>query len=90
MFDEDADDSRARAEQGRKNAEFRDLMDSIRLDIKDQADAGANKTTYKVSKSSREFIDAAVERLTDDEYNVKVTDANGERPVLHISWEPNS
>ncbi|MGF6635230.1 hypothetical protein [Paraburkholderia sp. MM6662-R1] len=91
MFDEDADDSRARAEQGLKNTEFRDLFDSIKMDIQDQANAGANKTTYRVPKNSREYVDAAVERLTEEDYAVTVTEQDGERPVLHISWEqPNT
>ena len=87
MIDENADAPRARAEQGRKNAEFRDFMDSIRLDMKDQADLGGNKTTYKVSKSYREFVDAAVERLSEEDYKVTVVDPDAERPVLHISWD---
>ncbi|HDR9236635.1 TPA: hypothetical protein QDB43_000320 [Burkholderia vietnamiensis] len=88
MFDEDANDSRARAEQGRKNAEFRDLYQSIKLDIKDQSDAGANSTTYRLPRNSQEFVEPLVEHLTAEEFQVTVKDADGERPVLSITWEP--
>jgi hypothetical protein len=90
MFDENADNFRARAEQGRKNAEFRDLYESIKLDIRDQADAGENKTTYKLSKKDREHVDAVVEHLTAEDFTVGVKDKDEDRPVLQISWEEES
>ncbi|MCA8162037.1 hypothetical protein [Burkholderia cepacia] len=88
MFDEDANDSRARAEQGRKNQEFLDLFQSIKLDIRDQSNVGANSTTYRLPRNSQEFVELLVERLTAEEYTVTVKDADGERPVLTITWEP--
>lgn len=85
MFDDDADDSRGRAEQGRKNAAFRDFYESVKLDIKTEADAGNNRTTYTISQSTKEFVEPAIERLTESGYEAKFED--GPRAVLRISWE---
>lgn len=86
MFDEDADGSRARAEQGRKKQEFRELYESVKLAIKDEADQGGNSTTYSVSKSDAEFVDILIERLTEENYGVVVDPSGGVRTTLSISW----
>lgn len=86
MFDEDADDSRARAEQGRKNQQFREFHDSVKLDITDEANLGNNSTTYRVSKSDVEFVDPLVERLTEENYVVEVVQSKDGRTTLGISW----
>jgi hypothetical protein len=83
MFNDDAHDSAARAEQGRKNADLRDFFDSVKLDIKEQADAGNNRTTYKVSERNLEFVAPVIERLTENEYEVEFND---DRRLLTISW----
>jgi len=85
VFDEDAEDSKERAEMGRKNMEFRDFYESVKLDIRDEANAGNNRTTYTVSQKNREFIEALMELLTEENFKVKFTD--GARPALKISWE---
>jgi len=90
MFDEDAEDTRARAEQGRKDADFRDLYESIKMDIRDQANAGANKTTYRVSRNYREFAGPAAERLREEDFAVTLEDEDSERPALNIAWNANS
>jgi|GEM_PF-3961373 len=84
MFNDDAHDSAARAEQGRKNADFRDFYESVKMDIKDQADAGCNSTTYKVSQHNLEFVEPLMERLSADTYEVEF---DGDRQVLSISWD---
>ncbi|MBJ9659142.1 hypothetical protein [Burkholderia gladioli] len=89
MFDDDADDSRARAEQGRKNREYRDLYESVKLDIKNEADAGNNSTTYRLPKDSKEFVEPLVERLTEENYTVTVEDTDGDRQKLVIAWNPD-
>lgn len=89
MFDDDADDSRARAEQGRKNRAYRDLYESVKLDIKNEADAGNNSTTYRLPKDSKEFVEPLVERLTEENYTVTVEDNNGDRQKLVIAWNPD-
>ncbi|KVX18231.1 hypothetical protein WL01_14060 [Burkholderia ubonensis] len=89
MFDDDADDSRARAEQGRKNQRYRELYESVKLDIKNEADAGNNSTTYRLPKDSKEFVDPLVERLTEESYTVTVSDPESDRPRLDIAWDPN-
>ncbi|KVO24015.1 hypothetical protein [Burkholderia ubonensis] len=85
MFDEDAEDSKARAEQGRKNIDFRNFYESVKLDIRDEANAGNNKTTYRVSESMREFVDPVIDHLSEEGYIVTFED--GDRPALKISWE---
>lgn len=89
MFDDDADDSRARAEQGRKNQAYRDLYESVKLDIKNEADAGNNSTTYRLPRDSKEFVAPLVERLTEENYTVTVEDADSDRPKLEIAWNPD-
>jgi hypothetical protein len=89
MFDDDADDSRARAEQGRKNQKFRDLYDSVKVDIFNEAQAGNNKTTYRLPKDCHEFVEPLVDRLTEDNYTVTVSDHESGRPKLSIAWDPN-
>lgn len=81
MFDDDAEDSAARAERGRENQAFRDFHDSVKLDIKEQADFGLNSTKYKVSQADRKFVDAMIERLTEAEYQVEWVEPN-----LIIKW----
>lgn len=85
MFDENAEDSKDRAEQGRKNMEFRDFYESVKLDIRDEANAGNNRTTYTVSQKNREFVEALMERLSAEGFKVEFAD--GSRPALKISWE---
>ena len=85
MFDDDADGARARAEQARKDAAFRDFYQSVKLDIGDESNAGNNRTTYRVSEGFRGFVEDLVSRLTEEGYKVKVED--DDRPVLRMSWE---
>ncbi|WP_175672194.1 hypothetical protein [Burkholderia ambifaria] len=89
MFDDDADDSRARAEQGRKDQKFRELYESVKVDIYDESRAGNNKTTYRLPKGSEEFVEPLVDRLTEDNYTVTVDDPESDRPKLRIAWDPN-
>lgn len=86
MFNEDADDSRARTEQGRKDREFRELYESVKLDIKDTADLGSDSTTYMVSESDEEFVTPLVERLEDEGFVVTATESQRGRSTLSISW----
>lgn len=44
MFYEDADDSQERAEQGRKNMKFRELYQAVKLEVRNEANFGNNKT----------------------------------------------
>ncbi|MDV3100749.1 hypothetical protein [Burkholderia cenocepacia] len=89
MFDDDADDSRARAEQGRKDQKFRDLYESVKLDIYNEARAGNNRTAYRLPKDSKEFVDPLVYRLTEDKYTVTISDPDSDRPKLDIAWDPD-
>lgn len=85
MFDENAEESKERAEQGRKSMEFRDFYESVKLDIRDEANAGNNRTTYTISQKNREFVEALIERLTEENFTAEFVD--GARPALKISWE---
>lgn len=63
MFDDDAEDTRARAEQGKKDEQFRDLFMGVKMDIADDARCGSVKTTVRIGTSDVEFVDALTERL---------------------------
>lgn len=87
-FDDDADDSREKAKQGRRNNDFRDFFDSVKYEINETAKYGGNSTTYPVSEDNQEFKDIVIDRLTEGGYEVSY-DAKKER--LNISWpEPEN
>lgn len=85
MFDEDAEDSKERAEQGRKNMEFRDFYNSVKLEIRNEANAGNNRATYIVSQRDRELVEELMDRLTEENFEIEFVD--GPRPTLKISWD---
>jgi hypothetical protein len=63
MFDDDAEDTRSRAERGKKNEQFRELFMSVKVEIANDADAGSVVTTYKISTSDVEFVEPLIDRL---------------------------
>lgn len=81
MFDDDAEDTRSRAEQGKKNEQFRDLFMGVKMEIADDANAGSVKSTIRIGTSDVEFIDALTARL-EDEGRVVTYDEDSRR--LHI------
>ena len=81
MFDDDADDTRSRAEQGKKNELFRDLFMSIKMEIANDANAGSLSTTVRISASDLEFVEPLVARLEDEGRTVKFDD---DKNRLHI------
>lgn len=82
MTFESADDLRARTENGKKNAELRDLLDSISLEIRNQADDGQSTASYRLSPSTIEFKDIVIERL-EEHYTVEFDEAKRD---IFISW----
>lgn len=79
MFDDD--ELRNRTEQGKRNMEFKDFMDSLTYEINSATQAGQFEATYSIRNVDPEFVDIAIERL---EENLTVTrDGN----LLRISWE---
>lgn len=81
MFDDDAEDTRSRAEQGKKNEQFRDLFMGVKMEIADDANAGSVKSTIRIGTSDVEFVDALTARL-EDEGRVVTYDEDSRR--LHI------
>ncbi|SOS34694.1 hypothetical protein CFBP6411_03337 [Pseudomonas syringae group genomosp. 3] len=81
MFDDDAEDTRSRAEQGKKNEQFRDLYMGVKMEIADDADNGSVKSTVRIGKGDLEFIDALTERLEGEGRSVKWDEDNRR---LHI------
>ncbi|WP_434676235.1 hypothetical protein THH46_16050 [Pseudomonas sp. NA13] len=71
MFDDDAEDTRARAEQGKKNEQFRDLFMSVKMEIADDARSGSLKTIVRLSSSDVEFVEVLTERLEDEGRKVR-------------------
>lgn len=63
MFDDDADDTRARAEAGKKNEQFRDLFMNIKMEIANDAQVGSLKTSIKIRESELEFVNPLIDRL---------------------------
>ncbi len=88
MFYEDADDSQERAGQGRKNMKFRELYQAVKLEVRNEANFGNNKTTCLISQNDREFVDELIDCLTEEGYKVRFID--GRHLSLEISWEQES
>lgn len=63
MFDDDAEDTRSRAEMGKKNEQFRELFMSIKMEIANDAQAGGLKSTVRLSESDLEFVEPLTDRL---------------------------
>ncbi|TXI05692.1 MAG: hypothetical protein E6Q70_09995 [Pseudomonas monteilii] len=82
----DAEYLREKSEQGQKNIDFRELMDSIKYDIADQTRAGLYSTTYRLKGDNVEFADAIVEHFAQSEDPCVVT-YDEDESTLHISWE---
>ncbi|MFK0309735.1 hypothetical protein ACIQUF_00685 [Pseudomonas sp. NPDC090233] len=82
----DAEFLREKSKQGQKNAEFRDLMDSIKYEINDQTRAGSYSTTYTLSDDKVQFADAVVEHFAQSDDPCQVT-YDADESTLHISWE---
>lgn len=80
----DAEELRRRTEEGKKNIEFFELMDSINYDINDQTRAGQSSTVYPLGESKAEFADAVIERFSESDIKIWF-DKNTKK--LHISWE---
>lgn len=80
----DADELRRRTEEGKKNMEFVELMESINYDIIDQTRSGQSSTVYPLGESKAEFADAVLERFSESEVDITF-DENTNK--LHISWE---
>lgn len=80
----DAEELRRRTEEGKKNIEFFELMDSINYDINDQTRSGQSSTVYSLGESKAEFADAVIERFSDSDINITFNKATKK---LHISWE---
>lgn len=66
MFDDDAEDTRGRAERGKKNEQFRELFMSVKVEIANDADVGSLETTYRISTSDVEFVEPLIERLENE------------------------
>jgi hypothetical protein len=66
MFDDDAEDTRGRAERGKKNEQFRELFMSVKAEIANDADVGSVETNYKISTSDVEFVEPLIERLENE------------------------
>ena len=83
----DADFLREKTEAGKKNIDFKDLMDSIKYDIVDQTRAGQYSTTYKLKGENVEFADAVLHYFNESESTCDIR-YDEEDTTLHISWEP--
>lgn len=86
MIDENAEASRERAAQARERNAFNEFYESITYDIKNEADAGNNRTTYVVSAQKRDFVDRVIELLQERDYQVELNES-GSRTTLSISWD---
>ncbi|PIB41823.1 hypothetical protein AOA59_24120 [Pseudomonas sp. 2822-15] len=84
MMPPDAEELRRRTEEGKKNIEFRDLMDSINYDINDQTRSGQSSTVFVLGKNNAEFADAVLERFSESELSVEYDE---DTTKLTISWE---
>ncbi|WP_421549105.1 hypothetical protein [Pseudomonas sp. QD4] len=71
MFDDDAEDTRARAEQGKKNEQFRDLFMGVKMEIADDAKSGSLNTIVRIGTSDVEFVEVLTERLEDEGRKVR-------------------
>lgn len=74
MFDDDVEDTQARAAWGKKNEQFRDLFMSIKMEIANDAQVGSLKTTIRISDSELEFVDPLTERLEAEGRKVTFTE----------------
>ncbi|NAT60117.1 hypothetical protein [Pseudomonas syringae] len=76
-----------KTEEGKRNSDFRDVMESILYEIHDQTQAGQYSTTYKLKGADVEFSDPIIQNLTDGENpcDVEFDEGTG---VLSISWSP--
>jgi hypothetical protein len=80
----DADELRRRTEEGKKNMEFKDLMDSINYDIVEQTRFGLSSTVYPLGENKAEFADAVLENFAESDVNIAYDEATHK---LHISWQ---
>ncbi|KTB54971.1 hypothetical protein AO067_20340 [Pseudomonas viridiflava ICMP 13104] len=76
-----------KTEEGKRNSEFRDIMESIRYDIHDQTKQGNYRTTYKLKGANLEFAEPIIENLKDGENPCDV-EFNEDTGLLSISWSP--
>ncbi|NWD85558.1 hypothetical protein [Pseudomonas sp. K5002] len=83
MTFESAEDLRERAEAGKKNAELRELLNSINSEIKGQADNGHLEASYRLAESDIEFKDVVLEKL-EEHYAVEFDEAKRD---IFISWK---
>jgi len=80
----DAEELRRRTEEGKKNMEFKELMESINYDINEQTRFGLSSTVYTLGESKAEFADAVLDHFSESDVNIQF---NEDTNKLHISWE---
>lgn len=80
----DAEELRRRTEEGKKNNELRELIESINYEIVEQTTFGNSSTTYKLGQKKAEFADAVLEYFSETDCKIKYDEVT---TVLHISWE---
>ena len=83
MFDQNADESRARSEQSKKILAFNELIESVLYEITDSSKYGGRQATYKVSDGCLEFLDALKENLTERGYGISFDSTSNK---LTITW----
>ncbi|MDA8450010.1 hypothetical protein M5C97_01175 [Acidovorax sp. NCPPB 3859] len=86
MFNEDAEDSSDRAEQGRRNADCRELYEAIKMAIRDAANFGGNSDVFIVSAKNKHCIGGIMESLEEEGYTVIQKEMDRDRTELRISW----
>lgn len=84
-MDNDAEGSRARTQAALRRNAFNEVFDSVRMDIRNEADAGNSKTTYRLSERNAHLADDLVRVFTDLGYDIS-SDGHGTRPTLTIRW----
>ncbi|CAI8796460.1 DUF1433 domain-containing protein [Pseudomonas jessenii] len=81
----DAEFLRQKTEEGKLNNDFRDLMESINYEIRQEAQAGNSSTTYRLKGDKVQFADAVLHyfRESDNPCDVDFDDGTG---ILSIDW----
>lgn len=89
MFDDDAEDTRARAEAGKKNERFRELFQSIKMEIGNDADSNILITRYRIRELDIEFVEPLIEWLEREDRAVTF-DEDANRLIIDSSETPEA
>lgn len=84
MYKQDPEDARQASENGKKNQEFRELLDCVRIDMRDAQFVGSTSSTSKFNTDNTAEFGAAIVDYFQEQGFESSLDEDGR---IHISWE---